>query len=214
MFKLIFQFIIYFTILTFSVYSKNYEKIIINGNERISNETILVFSEITSDKSLDENSINEILKKIYKSGFFKDVTVKIKNKNLVIDVLENPIIQTIFIDGIKRKKTEESVYEILSLKDRSSYNLGLIKKDEIAILKYLKDKGYYFSKITSFYQDLGNNKIDLFYEIELGEKAKISKISFVGDKKFKDGSLRGVILSEEYQFWKLISGKKYLKIII
>jgi outer membrane protein insertion porin family len=194
----------------FPSYSKNYEKIIIKGNERISNETILVFSEIQDNKSLDENSINEILKKLYKSGFFKDVTVKIENNNLTIDVLENPIIQTVFIEGIKRKKTEESLYEILSLKNRSSYNSTLIKKDEAAILSFLKDDGYYFSKVTSSYQDLGDNKIDLLYQIELGEKSKISKISFIGDKKFKDNKLKSIIISEEYKFWKFLSGKKYL----
>ena len=159
---------------------------------------------------MDENSINDILKKLYKSGFFKDVSIKIENDNLTINVLENPIIQTVFINGIKRKKTEESLYEILSLKNRSSYNLVLIKKDENAILNYLKDQGFYFSKITSSYQDLGDNKIDLYYEIDLGDKAKISKISFIGEKRFKDSTLRSIILSEEYRFWKFISGKKYL----
>jgi len=210
MIKFFLQLFILSIFLAYSAYSKNYEKIIINGNERISNETILVFSEISKDKSLDENSINDILKKLYKSGFFKDVSVMIKNNNLTINVLENPIIQTVFINGIKRKKTEEALYEILSLKNRSSYNLVLIKKDENAILNYLKDQGFYFSTILSSYQDLGDNKIDLYYEIELGDKAKISKISFVGDKKFKDSTLRSIILSEEFRFWKFISGKKYL----
>ena len=210
MFKFFIQLILFSIFLIFSSYSKNYEKIIVNGSERISVETILVFSEIKDNKSLDENSINEILKKLYNSGFFKDVTVKIENNNLVISVLENPIIQTVFIEGIKRKKTEESLYEVLSLKNRSSYNSFLIKKDEVAILKYLKDQGYYFSSITSSYQDLGNNIIDLFYKIDLGEKSKISKISFIGDKKVKDSTLRNIILSEEYRFWKFISGKKYL----
>ena len=210
MFRFFIQLILLSIFLIFSSYSKNYEKIIINGNERISNETILVFSEIQDNKSLDENSINEILKKLYKSGFFKDVTVKIENNNLTIDVLENPIIQTVLIEGIKRKKTEESLYEILSLKNRSSYNSTLIKKDEAAILSFLKDDGYYFSKVTSSYQDLGDNKIDLLYQIELGEKSKISKISFIGDKKFKDSTLKNIIISEEYKFWKFLSGKKYL----
>ena len=209
-----FKFFIHLTILsfflTFSSYAKNYERIIINGNERISSETILVFSEISEDQSLNENSINNILKKLYKSGYFKDVSVKIENNNLIIDVLENPVIQTVYINGIKRKKTEESLYEILSLKNRSSYNSINVKKDENAILSYLKEQGFYFSKITSSYQDLGDNKIDLYYEIDLGDKAKISKISFVGDKIFKDSTLRSVILSEEYRFWKFISGKKYL----
>ena len=210
MFRFFIQLILLSIFLTFSSYSKNYEKIIINGNERISNETILVFSEIQDNIPLDENSINEILKKLYKSGFFKDVTVKIENNNLTIDVLENPIIQTVLIEGIKRKKTEESLYEILSLKNRSSYNSTLIKKDEAAILSFLKDDGYYFSKVTSSYQDLGDNKIDLLYQIELGEKSKISKISFIGDKKFKDSTLKNIIISEEYKFWKFLSGKKYL----
>jgi len=196
--------------MTFSVFSKNYGKIIVNGNDRISDETILVFSEITDDKNLSENLINEILKNLYKSGFFKDVNVKLENDNLIINVIENPIIQTVFIKGIKRKKTEESLYEILSLKDRSSYNLSLVEKDENAILNYLKEKGYYFSNITSSYQDLGDNKIDLLYEVELGDKAIISKISFIGDKKFKDSILRNVIVSEVSRFWKIISGKKYL----
>ena len=124
--------------------------------------------------------------------------------------MENPIIQTVFIEGIKRKKTEESLYEILSLKNRSSYNSTLIKKDEVAILSFLKDDGYYFSKVTSSYQDLGDNKIDLLYQIELGEKSKISKISFIGDKRFKDSTLKNIIISEEYKFWKFLSGKKYL----
>ncbi|MBC8307150.1 MAG: outer membrane protein assembly factor BamA, partial [Pelagibacterales bacterium] len=210
MYKFFIQLILFSIFLIFSSYSKNYEKIIVNGNERVSNETILVFSEIQDNKDLDENSINEILKKLYKSGFFKDVTVKIESNNLIIEVLENPIIQTVFIEGIKRKKTEESLYEILSLKNRSSYNSTLIKKDEAAILSFLKDDGYYFSKVISSYQDLGNNKIDLLYQIELGEKSKISRISFIGDKRFKDSTLKNIIISEEYKFWKFLSGKKYL----
>ena len=211
MLKFFFQiFIFFFLLLTPSSYAEEFDDILINGNERISNETIMVFSELSNEKSLDENSINAILKRLYESGFFKDVSVVIKNKNLIINVTENPIIQTVFIEGIKRKKTEETLYDILSLKNRSSFNINSIKNDEQAILNHLKTKGFYFSKVVSSYKDLGDNKIDLFYKIDLGNKAKISKISFIGDKKFKDGTLRNIILSEEYKFWKIISGKKFL----
>ena len=210
MFKFFIQLILFSIFLTFSTYSKNYEKIIVNGNERISKETILVFSEINDNEPLDENSINDALKKIYQSGFFKDVFIKIDNKNLVIDVVENPIIQTVFIEGIKRKKTVNELYKILSLKNRSSFNLNSIEKDEDSILNFLKNTGFYFSEVVTSSLDLGDNKIDLFYKINLGNKAKISKISFIGDKKFKDSTLKRIILSEEYKFWKIISGKKYL----
>ena len=210
MLKYIFQIFFILIIFTSSIRAEEYNNILINGNQRISDETILLFSDLPNNKSLNENSINIILKNLYKSGFFKDVVVKIENKNLTIEVIENPIIQTIFIEGIKRKKTEDALYDILSLKNRSSFNSYYVKSDEDKIINYLKNKGFYFAKIISSYQDLGNNKIDLFYKIDLGDKAKISKISFVGDKKFKDSTLKNVIISDEYKFWKFISGKKYL----
>ena len=74
----------------------------------------------------------------------------------------------------------------------------------------LKDLGYYFSNIDTFIEYLDNNKVNIIHKIDLGDKAKIKKISFIGDKKFKDSKLRNVILSEEYKFWKFISGKKFL----
>ena len=210
MFKFFFKIFVILFFLSSSSESVNLDNILINGNKRISNETILVFSEISEQQPLDQNSINTILKKLYKTGFFKDVVIKFENEKLIINVVENPIIQTVFINGIKRKKTEESISEILLLKDRSSFNIDLVKKDEILISNYLKDKGFYFSTVNSSIKDLGDNKIDLFYEIELGDKAKISKISFIGEKVFKTNTLKNVIVSEEYKFWKFISGKKFL----
>ena len=210
MFKLIFNFIIFFLCLTFSVYSKNYEKIIINGNERISNETIIVFSEISNDKSLDENSINKILRRLYNTGFFKDVSIKIEDNQLIINVDENPIIQTVFIEGVKTKKIKNAITDILSLKDRSSYNITLLKQDENAIINLLKERGYYFSNITTSIVNLDDKKINLIYNIDIGNKSKISKISFIGNTNIKDKTLRNIIVSEEYKFWKLISGKKFL----
>tara|TARA_B110000027_G_scaffold126970_1_gene145848 strand:+ start:3053 stop:5290 length:2238 start_codon:yes stop_codon:yes gene_type:complete len=210
MFKNIFKILFFFLSLTLSSESKNFNNIIINGNERISDETILVFSEVSKVDFLDENSINLILKKLYQSGFFKDVIVRIENKDLIIEVSEKPIIQSVVIEGIKKKKSEEEIYKLLSLKDRSSFNTNSVKQDEIKIINYLKGKGYYFSTVVSSFEELKNNKIDLYYKIDLGSKSKISKISFIGDKKFKDNTLRRIIISEEYKFWKIISGKKFL----
>jgi len=209
MFKFISQFFILFIFLIDFVKSEEFNNILINGNERISDETILVFSDISNKNFLDENSINKVLKELYDSGFFKNVTIVIENKNLIITVDENPIIQTVFIEGIKKKKLEKSLYDILTLKNRSSFNSYSFKKDVDNINNLLKAKGYYFSNVVSSVQDLGSNKIDLFYKIDLGKKARITKISFIGDKKFKDSSLRNVILSEEYKFWKIVSGKKF-----
>ena len=210
MFKFISQFFMLFIFLTCLAKAEEFNNILINGNERVSDETILVFSDLSNKNFLDENSINDVLKKLYDSGFFNNVSIVIENKNLIIDVEENPIIQTVFIEGIKKKKVEESLFDVLTLKNRSSFNSFTAKKDVDKILNLLRSKGYYFSKVVSSSQDLGSNKINLIYKIELGKKARITKISFIGDKKFKDNTLRNVILSEEFQFWKIVSGKKFL----
>ena len=190
--------------------AKNFDQIIITGNIRISNETIKVFSDIPENKNVSENSLNLILKNLYNTGFFKDVTVKIDNNKLLINVVENPIIQTLTVNGIKTKKLTKKIDDVLILKDRSSFNLSKVKKDKISIINTLKEEGYYFSKVDISTKELNDNKIDLIYSIELGDKAKISKISFVGDKIFKDKKLRNIIVSEEYKFWKFLSGKKFL----
>ena len=90
------------------------------------------------------------------------------------------------------------------------FNLILLKNDKEKILNVLKNRGYYFPKIETYVENLDNNKINLSYSIDLGDKARIKKITFIGDKKFKTKKLKSIIVSEEYKFWKFISGKKFL----
>ena len=209
-YKFFFKILIILFLIVNPSWSEDFDNVLITGNDRISDQTILVFSELPDNNFLDENSLNNILKKLYNSGFFSNVQVKLENKKLMIDVVENPIIQTVHIDGIEKKKTKNKIYDILLLKDRSSFNVTSLKNDEINIINLLKNEGYYLPNVTSSIQKFDDNKIDLFYSIKLGNKAKISKITFLGDKKYKDGKLRNIIISEEYKFWKIISGKKFL----
>tara|TARA_B100000780_G_scaffold134815_1_gene94476 strand:+ start:2058 stop:4295 length:2238 start_codon:yes stop_codon:yes gene_type:complete len=210
---MIFSFLRLFIILILFIspsFSKNYNEIVITGNKRISDETIKVFSSIQDNEILDENSLNLILKNLYETGFFKDVSVKLENNKLIIKVVENKIIQSVIIEGVKSKSIRDLITDILILKDRSSFNMTILKNDESAIINLLKTKGYYFATTSSSIEEFGENKINLTHNISIGNKAKISKISFIGDKKIKDRKLRDVIISEEYKIWKFISGRKFL----
>ena len=93
------------------------------------------------------------------------------------------------------------------LKQKSSFDETTLKKDRDEILNILKERGYYFAKLETLVEDLDNNKLNLIYEIDLGPKSKISKISFIGNKIYKDKKLKNIIVSEEYKFWKFISEK-------
>ncbi len=204
-------FIIFLNFLSLSSsISAEINKIEILGNERISNETVLMFASVSVGDDIDDDKVNNILKQLYGSGFFSDVKVQFDGNNLNISLIENPIIENIYFEGVKAKKIKKPITEDLKLKNRSSFNSVDLNYDKEQIISKLKELGYYFSKVDVFIKELENNKVQIQYNIDLGEKAKIKKISFIGDKIFKDRKLRGVILSEEYKFWKFISGKKFL----
>jgi len=185
-------------------------KIIVEGNDRVSTETVIMFSGVSVNDYLSENKINEVLKLLYGSNFFELVSVKIENNILEINVKEYPIIQNIIYDGIKSSEMLEKIKKKVNLKSRSSFNEILLIKDIESIRDTLKNLGYYFAEIDTSVEELENNKIDLIYNISIGKKAKIKKISFIGDKIYKDKKLKSIILSEEYKFWKFLSGKKFL----
>ncbi len=191
-------------------YPQNIENIVVNGNERIPNETIIVFSGLKNFNVINNDIINESLKKLYNTNFFKDVSIKLIDNKVIIDVEEFPLIDTVSILGVKSSKIRETLYADLKLKSRSSFNEFFLQKDKNNILNILKNSGYYFSSVDAYIIELNDNRINIEYKIDLGEKAKIKKISFIGDKKFKDNKLRGVIVTEEYKFWKFLSGKKFL----
>ena len=202
--------VIFFKLTCLNVNAEIISEIQINGNERIANETILMFSKINIGDDINEKKLNELLKNLYDTNFFKNVTVGINDKVLRIIVEENPIIENIFYNGIKSNTLKEKITEKLKLKPRSSYNEVLLNDDKLKIISSLKNSGYYFSSIEIKLEEIGKNKVDLIFDINLGKKAKIKKISFIGNKIFEDGKLYNLIVSEEYKFWKFISGKKYL----
>ena len=208
-----FFFFLYFVLTFFFsniVYSEIVKKIIIIGNERISDETIRIFSNINVDDNLTAESLNKILKEIYSTGFFEDVKVEFSENVLKINVIENFIIQNIYIEGVKSQTILDEIKKYTKLKERSSFNENLFLQDKNQIIQVLKNLGYYFAEVETFKEEFLDKKIDIKYNINLGNKAKIKKISFLGKKFFKDNKLKRIIISEEYKFWKFISGRKYL----
>ncbi len=185
-------------------------KIVINGNERVSDETIILFSAVKLGDTINAEKLNQIVNSLYDSNFFDNISTSLNNQELTITVKESPIINKVEFQGIKSKTLVESLSKNLSLKSRSSYNTYQLELDKLQIQNQLKNRGYYYSKIKIFTNIKDNNTLDLIYDINIGDKAKIKKITFTGNKKFKDSKLKSIIISEEYKFWKFISGKKYL----
>ena len=200
---------LFFLIFT-SLSAEIVNKVEITGNQRVSNETIKMFADISIGDDFDSNDFNETLKNLYDSNFFNSIELKIEKNTLKIFVEEFPIIQNVSIEGIEKKKIKEELLENITFKPRTSYNKIFLLKDKNNITDILKKFGFYFSKTQILIKELEDNKIDLIYQIQTGEKSRIKKITFLGDKIYKDKNLRNIIISEEYKFWKFISGKKFL----
>ncbi len=208
----IFLFLIFMGVICINFNAKGdvIKKIDVTGNERISTETIILFAATNIDEKINEKKINDILKSLYETNFFKNVEIAFEKNILRINVLEFPIINELLFEGVKSKTILATIKNNLQLKTRSSMNDIFIRKDKDKILNDLKNLGYYFAKVEVYTEDLNDNKVNIKYIIKLGNKAKIKKINFIGNKIFKYNKLRSVIVSEEYKFWKVISGKKYL----
>ena len=195
-----------------SIIADEIKKIIVDGNKRITDDTIIVFSGVNLGSQVTTDDLNNITKKLYETNFFSDIKINFNQGILNLIVSENPIIQSVVFNGVKNKRILNTLQENILLKEKNSFFKTYIKDDEEKITNILRTNGYYFAKVESKYLKNENNTIDLIFEINLGERALIEKIKFIGNKVLKDRNLKQVIISEEAKFWKFISKRKYLDV--
>ena len=183
----------------------------ISGNKRISDETIIIFSELKVNEEVSKSKLDQVIKNLYKTNFFKNISLNFENNILSIQVEENPIIENLEIAGIKKQSLVEFIKGKIRLAEMKSFDEELLSSDLDLINNILKTNGYYFTEISSS-KNINNslNTVDLKIDIKLGEKARINKIVFLGEKIFKDKRLKEVIASEEHRFWKFISKNVYI----
>tara|TARA_Y100000591_G_scaffold333304_1_gene375536 strand:- start:110 stop:2359 length:2250 start_codon:yes stop_codon:yes gene_type:complete len=182
----------------------------IQGNDRVSDQTVIMFSSLNIGDKINDDVLNEALKKLYYTDYFKQVELSLENKIVRIRLVENPIIQSVIIEGIEANSLNKKINEVTKKIEKYPFVENKIN-EQVALLKnILKSYGYYFVKLeTSINKNL-NNTVDLKYNFELGEVAKIKAINFIGDKIYNDIILRNIILSEETKFWKFLTKNKFL----
>ncbi len=191
-------------------YSEIVKKVDVQGNDRISPETIIIFGDIEIGKNYEESDISLLIKKLYETSFFSNISVELANNKLIIAVEENPIVDSIIFKGEKAEKFKKKILELIHIRENSSFVPNYIDRDVNQIKSFYKALGYYFVDIDVEIEKSKKNSLNLIYSINKGEKAKISKIYFLGDKKFRDKKLRDIITSEEAKFWKFLSRNVYL----
>ena len=191
---------------SFSLKAEIVNKIDIKGNSRVSDETVRVYGNIlTEGSNYTKNNLDQILKDLYSTNFFKEINIEIKDNTLFIELTEYPVINRLIISGEKSNKFKDEIKKIISLKEKDSFIESFLSKDINIIKNLYSSLGYNFSNINPKIRKIDDRSLDLVFEIERGDITKISKISFSGEKKLRDKRLRDIVASQENKFWKVIS---------
>ncbi len=206
---IIFSVLIFFFFISFS-YSEQLKKIEIHGNERLADETVKLFTNLNIGDDINSNIINDTFKILFQTNYFQDLKISFKSGILKISVVENPIIQEIKINGIKNKSILKEINKITRKTEKYPFIKSNIKKQKNQLNNIVRVNGFYFAEINVEVIDNNNNSVNLIYNFNLGDRAKIDEINFTGKKIFNTRKLRKIILSEETRPWKFITKNRYL----
>jgi outer membrane protein insertion porin family len=179
------------------------KKVNITGNKKVSNNTIENLVDKKKDK-IDSIYINNLTKLIYETDFFSDVKIDFNQDTLTITVVENPIVNFFYINGIKEDDLD-NINKIIIIKENALFSNSKLKQDIEKVKEYFKDLGYYSIIINPEVYKIENNQVNLIFNIDKKEVSKINNIFFIGNKYFSNSTLFNVISSSEDGWWKLFS---------
>jgi outer membrane protein insertion porin family len=164
----------------------------IEGLQRISEGTVFNYLPVNIGDRMDQRRVEESLRSLYSTGFFKDVELRRDGGTLIVVVKERPSIENFTITGNKDIKTEDL--------EKSLRNVGLAKGkifnqstlDEVT--RYLTDqyysRGKYGVRVDTKVTDLPNNRVSIAIDIKEGKRSQIQDINIVGNKSFSEKELR------------------------
>lgn len=181
----------------------------IAGTQRIDPATVLAYADLSIGDDVDSLTLNAVLRRLYATDLFNDVSINLDGSAVVITVDENPIINRISIEGNDVLK-DENLLQVLDIKPRRVFTDRLALKAKATLMEIYRQSGRYAAVIEPKIIELPDKRVDLVFEVNEGPLIKISKIKFIGNEAFSDYSLRNVIESREAKWYIfLTSNDKY-----
>lgn len=181
------------------------QSIAVTGNQRIEPETVASYLPIQAGMPAEEDLLDLSLKTLFRTGLFSDVKLEMQEGGvLVIEVVENPIVNRVIFEGNRRLK-DDKISEEIQLAPRAIYTRAKVQADVQKIIEAYRAKGRFAATVTPKVTPLEQNRIDVIYEIAEGPKTGIAKVNFIGNEKFTDNELRGVILTKESRWWRFFT---------
>ena len=192
--------------LSFSAFANevnDIKEINIDGLQRINYDTVLSYGEVNIDIDYTESLSNNIIKKLYDTQLFSDISVNYIDNILTINVKENPTINLVLFEGNKTKKDEDLIAEI-KLKERSVFSRNRVKEDVKRILELYQRSGRLSAQVDPSVELLDNNRVNLIFKIDEAKVLSVSKITIIGNKVFTDKEIKKVMTTKSkslLKFW-------------
>jgi outer membrane protein insertion porin family len=180
------------------------DRIVVEGNQRIEGETVASYVTVRPGASFGLNEINDSLKKLFATGLFADVAIRVEGRVMIVRVVENPIINRIAFEGNLRIKDDVLSQEV-QLRPRVVFTRTKAQNDVKRILQVYRRSGRFGATVEPKVITLEQNRVDLVFEINEGPLTDIARISFVGNQRFSDRTLRGEIFTRESRWYRFFS---------
>lgn len=192
-----------------AAYAEAIHKIKVEGNERIEAATVLSYVNVQPGDSFNPDLMDNALKALYGTGLFSDVSLYQEGRDLVVVVKENPIINEIAFEG-NDKFEDDKLLEEVQLRPRTVLTRTKVQMDVERLQEIYRLSGRFSADIQPKIIKLEHNRVNLVFEINEGPVTFISRISFIGNKKYDDADLQKVIRSREDRWWRFwTSDDKY-----
>lgn len=176
----------------------------VEGIQRIEASTVRSYLAVQPGDSFDPDRIDNSLKALFNTGLFADVSLRREGDVLVVTVAENPIINRIAFEGNRRIEKDNLEKEI-QLRPRVVYTRTRVQSDVQRIQDIYRRQGRFAATVEPKIVQLDQNRVDLIFEINEGVRTGVRGITFVGNEKFSDGTLRESIQTKETAWWRFLT---------
>ncbi len=167
----------------------------IEGLQRISEGTVFNYLPVNIGDRLDQRRIDEALRAIYATGFFRDVELRRDGGTLIIVVLERPSIESFTIEGNKDIKTEdlEKSLRNVGLARGKTFNQSTLDEVERFLTDQYYSRGKYGVRVDTRVDELEDNRVRIAIDIVEGKRSRIRQINVVGNEAFDDDELLDIL---------------------
>src|SRR6185312_5282357 len=177
----------------------------VDGNRRVEPETVRSYLQFSVGNAYDPAKVDGSIKALFATGLFSDVRIDRSGADVIVTVVENPVINQVAFEGNSEVDTDTLRNEV-QLKPRSVFTRARVQADVQRVLDVYRRQGRYAATVEPKIIELEQDRVNLVFEIAEGGATKVKGIHFVGNKAFSDNQLRDVVSTTEKGWFDFLKG--------